>query len=92
MLLNKHGELISMDFIDKTGKTIPIDVNHPREDKYYETIVDNYIGNGNDNLTMLNHPERVITKYPFDAIQCVEDFVSKHKKVDIKNDGRISIE
>lgn len=90
--INKHGELISMNFIDKDGKTIPIDINRPREDKYYETIVDNYIGNGNDNFTMLNHPERVITTYPFDAVKCIEDFVSKCQNVDIKNDGRITIE
>ncbi len=86
------GELISMSYVDKNGKETPIDVNHPRTDKFYTTVINDYCAQGNDKFTMLNRPNNIIEKYNFDAADCVERFVQKsNKPIDIKDDGRFFV-
>ena len=86
------GEVKSMSFIDKSGKESPIDVNNPRMNKFYTTVINDYCAQGNDNFTMLNRPQNIIEKYTFDSGRCVENILSKMTEgVDIKDDGRINI-
>ena len=90
--MDRHGHLKSAEFIDKAGVSHKIDVNNPREDKFYKTIINDYCAQGNDGFKMLDRPNQIIEKYPFDAIKCVESIMKKTKEpIDIKDDGRIII-
>lgn len=86
------GKLLSMSYIDKNGNSYKIDINNPRTDKYYTTVLNDYCALGNDGFKNLNQPERIIEKYPFDATQCVIDELSKIKDpIEIYDDGRVQI-
>lgn len=91
--LDKTGHLKSLTYTDKTGKDTPIDINHPRTDKFYLTAINDYCVQGNDNFTMLKKPEQIVEKCGIDSGVCVENVLQKSSApVDIKDDGRISIE
>ncbi|MBR1423945.1 5'-nucleotidase C-terminal domain-containing protein [bacterium] len=90
--MNRNGELLSLKFIDKNGKATTIDINNPREDKFYTTILNDYCALGNDKFTMFNQPDRILEKYSFDATKCVENILKSSKEAfEIKDDGRILI-
>ncbi|MBR1460693.1 5'-nucleotidase C-terminal domain-containing protein, partial [bacterium] len=87
-----NGDVKSITFIDKQGTSHPIDINNPRLDKTYSTIINDYCALGNDNFTMLNQPQKIVEKYDFDASKCVENIISKAQNaIDIRDDGRIKI-
>ena len=87
-----NGDVKSISYISKNGKEHPIDVNNPRPNKTYSTIVNDYCAQGNDNFTMLNQPQKISQKYDFDAVKCVENIIGKSTgTIDIKDDGRIKI-
>lgn len=87
-----NGHITSMSFVDKDGKETPIDINNPRTDKYYITVLNDYCAQGNDGFKLLNQPENVLEKYPFDATKCVKDILKQSTEpIEIKDDGRISI-
>lgn len=86
------GKLTSMAYIDKKGKKHSINVENPRSDKFYTTVINDYCAQGNDKLTMLNRPEQIIDKCAIDSGVCVAHIIEKTKKpIDIKDDGRIKI-
>lgn len=90
--INKNGKIKSMSFIDKNGKKRPIDINNPREDKYYTTILNDYCAQGNDGFKDLNKPEQIIEKYDFDATKCIREILKQSKEpIEVKDDGRIKI-
>lgn len=90
--INTKGELLSMCFVDKNGRENIIDINNPRTDKYYTTIINDYCAQGNDKFKMLNRPENIIEKTDIDSGICVEKFMDKsNKPVCIKDDGRLNI-
>lgn len=90
--VSKKGNLKSISFIDKNGKETPINIDNPRENKYYKTIINDYCAQGNDGFKMLNQPDRIVKKYDFDGTKCVEDILQQSKTpVDIKDDGRIQV-
>lgn len=90
--ISTKGQLLSMTFIDKSGKEIPININNPRSDKFYKTIINDYCALGNDNFACFNKPNQITEKYPFDATKCVKTVLKNTKNpVDIKDDGRIKI-
>lgn len=90
--VSKNGHLKSLSYVDKNGKETPIDISNPRSDKYYSTIINDYCAMGNDGFKVLNQPDRIIEKYPFDATKCIKDVLSKSDKpVDITDDGRIQV-
>ena len=81
-----------MNFIDKNGQKTPIDINKPREYKFYRTVINDFHAQGNDNYRMLdkfNEAEK-ITEY--DITGCVLNYLKKRNEpVTIQNDGRIEI-
>ena len=86
------GRIHSMAFIDKNGKETPIDINNPRTDKYYVTILNDYCAQGNDGFKHLNQPDRILEKYSFDATKCIKAILKRTKDpIDIYDDGRIQI-
>lgn len=90
--VNKNGVVKSMHFVDKNGNIQPIDLNNPRVDKFYETVLNDYCAQGNDGFKNLNKPERIIEKYDFDATRCIINTLKQTKyPIDIVDDGRIKI-
>lgn len=90
--LTKTGKIKEVYFIDKNGIKTAINIDNPRTDKFYTTIINDYCALGNDNFAMFNHPERTIKKYPFDAVKCIADYMQKtNEPIEIKDDGRIKI-
>lgn len=90
--VNENGNICSMSFVDKKGKETPIDINNPRSDKFYETVLNDYCALGNDGFKLLNKPESIITKYDFDATKCIINVLkSTNKPVEIYDDKRITV-
>ena len=90
-VISKDGHLKSASFVDKTGKEVPIDINNPRENKFYTTALTDYYCQGHDGFTMLKNYDNA-KKYDFDITKCVEDYFNKHSEpVEIKDDGRVQV-
>ena len=90
--MTNSGKLRKLTFIDKSGSNIPININNPRDDKFYTVIINDYCAQGNDGFTMLNHPDRILQRYPFDATYCISESLKKSKEpINIIDDGRIEI-
>lgn len=88
--INKQGEISDLYFKDNDGKETKIDIDNPREDKIYRTVVNDYYAMGKDNLLMLNKIDWAEKIYDFDFTQCVKDhFKNDQTPVTIKDDGRI---
>ena len=87
-----NGHITSMTYIDKNGKEIPIDIDNPRTDKFYTTVLNDYTALGNDGFKELNQPQNILEKYPFDATKCLKEVLKQTTEpVEIKDDGRIKI-
>lgn len=90
--VDKNGQLLSMSFVDKNGSETPIDINNPRYDKFYTTAINDYCAQGNDKLTMLNHPDQILEKTGIDSAVCVANVLKKmNTPAEIKDDNRIMI-
>ncbi len=90
--INKKGEILDLYYIDKFGKSTKIDIDNPREDKIYRTVVNDYYAMGKDNLSMLNKIDWAEKIFDFDFTKCVKDHFKKDQTpVEIKDDGRIKI-
>lgn len=89
--INKNGDISNLYFIDKNGKQHKIDIEHPREDKIYRTVINDYYAMGKDNLSMLNKIDWAEKIFDFDFTKCVKDHFKKDQTpVEIKDDGRIT--
>ena len=90
--INKDGDLLSMAYIDKNGTKTPIDINNPRQDKLYKTVINDFHAQGNDNYTMLNKFNEAEKICDYDITGCVINCVKKHNTpIKIADDGRIQI-
>ena len=58
--VTNNGIVKSITFIDKTGKETPINIDNPRTDKFYTTVLNDYCAQGNDGFKILNQPDRII--------------------------------
>ncbi len=86
------GQIKSMTFVDKNGKEIPIDIDNPRPDKYYTTVINDYCAQGNDGFTNLNQPENIIEKLQLDGADCIKNVLKNQTEpITIQDDGRIKI-
>lgn len=89
--INKNGEISDLYFKDTTGKETKIDVDNPREDKIYRTVINDYYAMGKDNLSMLNKIDWAEKIFDFDFTKCVKEHFNRDKTpVEIKDDGRIT--
>jgi len=90
--INKQGEISDLYYIDKYGREEKIDIDNPREDKIYRTVINDYYAMGKDNLAMLNKIDWAERIFDFDFTYCVKQHFKKDKTpVEIKDDGRIKI-
>jgi len=90
--VSDKGQLLSMAFVGKKGNLTPIDIENPRYDKFYTTVINDYCAQGNDKFDMLNKPEQIIEKTGIDSTVCVANVLKNMKKpAEIIDDGRITI-
>lgn len=89
----KEGELKYLAFIDKNGKEIPIDIENPREDKFYTIASDDYCITSSDAGLDLKHRYKdSLARFDCDKDKIVERYLKKQTEpVVIKSDGRIKI-
>ena len=89
----KSGELLSMSFVDKTGKETPIDINNPRTDKMYTVASDDYcINSAEMGLGLPHRYEKALQKFDYDKDIVVGNYI-KHmnEPIEVKADGRIQV-
>ena len=86
-------ELTYLALVDKNGNEIPIDLDEPRENKFYTLACDDYCINSNKAGMDLKHRyEDAIAKYDFDKDKVVEQYLRKQSEpITIKSDGRIKM-
>ena len=81
-----------MNFIDKNGKKTPIDINNPREYKFYRTVINDFHAQGNDHYTMLDKFNEADKITEYDITGCVLNHLKKdNTPLKIVDDGRIQI-
>lgn len=90
---NSAGKLVSMTFIDKNNKEIPIDVKNPRKDKTYTVASDDFCVMSEDGGLGLPHRyEKALKKFDYDKDVVIADYIKhQNKPVEIKSDGRIKM-
>lgn len=90
--IDKDGELLYLNFIDKSGHTHKIDINNPREDKLYRTVTNDFQAKSNGYFPMLQKYNEAEKVYDYDISRCVINHFKKNKEpVHIKDDGRVKI-
>lgn len=87
------GELKSMSFIDKNGDIHPIDIDNPREDKFYTVGVDDFGATVENNGMGLKHRyENAIKIYDCDKDTIAANYLRKQTEpIRIETDGRITV-
>lgn len=91
--LNSQGDLISMKYIDKQNQEHIIDVNNPDPNKMYNTVLDDFLYNGGDGLSMLKRQESdFVEKYDFPKDKVTIDYIkSIAQPFEVRKDNRIQI-
>ena len=90
--VSDKGKLCAMSYVDRNGKETVIDINNPRTDKFYTTVLNEYCAQGNDGFITLNKPDKILQIYDFSAAKCVENVLKSQKEpVEIRTDDRIKI-
>ena len=90
--ISKDGELLYMNFVDKEGGISKIDINNPRQDKYYTTVTNEFHAISNEYFPMLKKYDEAVRLYNYDSAQCIiNHFKNNDKPVRILDDGRVKI-
>ena len=84
--------LVEMNFIDKDGNVIPIDINNPDPNKIYKVAADEFITMGGDDIPMLDKINQAYKIYPYDKDIMVCQYLKDFKEpVKINQVGRLKI-
>ncbi|MGN1125333.1 MAG: bifunctional metallophosphatase/5'-nucleotidase [Candidatus Gastranaerophilaceae bacterium] len=93
--MNKAGELVSAEFVDKNGNKQALDVKNPSEDKTFKVALDTYYANGRDGFEMLKCMDKVEKSFDEDKDKMVSAYIKKlgaaGKEIEVKADNRIQI-
>lgn len=90
--MNTNGELLELNYIDRQGKTHPIDINNPNPNKMYSTAMDDFYANGGNDMSMLDKIKDAEAVFEFDKDKLTCDYIKRmNKPVDIIDDKRIQI-
>ncbi len=89
--LKSNGELKSMSFIDKDGYEHKIDIENPRDDKFYTIATDDYCATSESGGLNLKHRvDNALVKFDFDKDIIIADYMKKQQKpMEVVSDGRI---
>ena len=89
----KKGELTAMNFVDKDGKEMPIDINNPRADKMYKVATDEFMMSAGADYAVLAPEDKCIEIRPYDKDVLTCEYIKRlNKPVDINQTGRIRFE
>ena len=89
----EDGELVDMNFVDKNGKEHKIDIEHPRKDKKYKVVTDEFLMSAGADYNILAPEELYIEKYPFDKDVLASAYIKeKNEPIVINQTGRIRYE
>ena len=84
------GEILEMNFIDKDGKETPIDLNNPRENKFYRLTTDEFMMSADADYNKLAAEEDCLEIYPYDKDVMTCQYIKKlNIPVTINQTGRI---
>ena len=94
-----NGDLLEMAFVDKNGNKTPIDINNPKEDKFYTVAHDTFVAEPRDNMeypgmAITAHKNQEVKQYNFDKDKTAADYLRKMPNKDdliITDDHRIEI-
>ena len=88
---NSAGDILSLNFVDKKGNEIPIDLNNPRKDKFYTVASDDYcLGSEEMGLGLPHRLKEAVKVYNHDKDIVVGNYIKhQNKPIEIKSDGRI---
>lgn len=85
--------LEAMNYIDKDGNVIPIDVKNPDPNKVYRVCAAKFMTTGGDGITMFNKYDQAYEIYPHDKDYFVCEYLRKQPQpVKINQVGRIIFE
>ena len=85
--------LVAMNFIDKTGREYPIDIENPNPNKIYKVVAAKFMTTGGDGITMFNKYDQAYEVYPYDKDKFVCDYLKKQTEpIVINHVGRICFE
>lgn len=89
----KKAELTAMNFVDKNGKEIPIDINNPRADKMYKVATDEFMMSAGADYAVLAPHDKCLEIRPYDKDVLTCEYI-KHldKPIVINQTGRIKFE
>ena len=86
-------ELVSMNFIDKNGNEIPIDIKNPSNDKKFRVVTDEFLMSAGADFSILADATEYIKMFPYDKDVIVSNYLKEHKEPIIINQlGRIKFE
>ncbi len=84
--------LVEMNFIDKNGNVIPIDIDNPDPNKIYRVAADEFITMGGDDVPMLDKINQAYKIYPYDKdIMVCQYLKDKNEPVKINQTGRLKM-
>lgn len=93
--INKQGELLSADYVDKEGNKHALNIDNPSEDKTFRVAMDTYYGNGRDGFEMLKSIDKAEKMFDEDKDKMVAAYIKKltaqGKDIEVKADNRIQI-
>ncbi|MGN0019093.1 MAG: bifunctional metallophosphatase/5'-nucleotidase [Candidatus Gastranaerophilaceae bacterium] len=93
--MNKAGELLSAEYVDKNGNKQALDINNPSEDKTFRVALDTYYASGRDGFTMLKSMDKVEQTFEEDKDKMVmariKKLTAEGKDINVKVDNRIQI-
>ena len=89
--MNKKGELLELNYIEKDGSKRKIDINNPNKNKVYTVATDDFLASNGDKL-LGDKTSAVYEKFDYDKDKLTCQYIQKlGGKVSIKDDGRIKI-
>lgn len=85
------GELLSLSFVEDDGKERKIDIENPREDKFYTVATDDFCGaSESGGLNLKHRVDEALVRLNYDKDVIVADYLKKQTEpVVIVSDGRI---
>ena len=88
-----EGTLTDMNFIDKNGVEHKIDIEHPRKDKTYRVVTDEFLMSAGADYNVLAPEELYIEKYPYDKDVLTSTYIKEmNEPIVINQFGRIRYE
>ena len=91
--IDDTGELLAMNFIDKNGKSTPVDIKNPSESITYSASYDDFVAKA-DGETPELAPKFEIEQFDFDKNKTMCDYIKKlpdKENLNVKADGRLEI-